>query len=239
MGWGDLANPLKTFLIVFHRLPSHNPAPSRKRQTHGKGFTWSIFFLPFSLTSCCHYPQTPATGPLCQESWTASLRWGPPAFAFILPLPEISPHHPVLNSCLFSTIQLGHLRFYEVVLYPTEQSYHSSYVLPAEHFLKQLIKYINSFILLLLFGVCVCVSLTRQISSSRARDGKLTHLFILTQCLAHKMDSEKVCVRWVEWISHLPTWTKDRNSTPKGIARRLKKGGGVCICIRWSYCLLL
>lgn len=69
------------------------------------------------------------------------------------------------------------------------------------------------------------VSPTGQISSFKDQIWKLIHPLILTQYRAHKMDSERFVHGRQNEISDLPTWTKDKNSTLKGIACHLNGGG--------------
>lgn len=71
------------------------------------------------------------------------------------------------------------------------------------------------------------VSPTGQISSFKDQIWKLIHPLILTQYRAHKMDSERFVHGRQNEISDLPTWTKDKNSTLKGIACHLN-GEGEC-----------
>lgn len=97
------------------------------------------------------------------------------------------------------------------------------------NFLKKTIKYINILIFLLLFVVCVCLSYWAN-KLFQGQIWKLIHTFILTQCLAHKMDSERFVHGRQNEISDLPTWTKDKNSAPKGIACHLNREGE-CTCV--------
>lgn len=121
---------------------------------------------PFSVSpSAATSPTTPATGPLCQESWNY-LTEVRPAFCFCffsirfarcLPTPVIR----ALTSRPISAGQLGRLLFSEVFLYPPGQRYHSSLVLP------HILRYISIFTCLLLF--IMHVSSARLINSLRMR----------------------------------------------------------------------
>lgn len=177
-----------------------------------------IYLLPpFSaLLPAAINPKTPASGPLCQESWTTSLRWGPPsARAFILPLPQISPYH-LYAKILFILHYPARLSFLWSLSLPSWTKlpfiFHSlCWTLKKE---KKSIKYINIIIIFVVIR-CMCMSRNWTDKLFKGQRQKLIHPFILTQCLAHKMDSGKVCAWKMESISDLPTWTKDKDSTWK------------------------
>lgn len=193
--------PLKTLLIVFHRLPVHNPPPSRrKKKTAWQRLHMICLLPPFSASPpAAINPKTLATGPVCQESWTASLRWGPPSV-----LPAISPCHPYAK-ILF----ILHYRARPSSLWSLSLASWTKLLFifcsPCWTFLKkQSIKYINILIFLLLFVVRVCLSYWAN-KLFKGQIWKLIHPFILTQCLAHKMDSERFVHgrQWNQWPTYL------------------------------------
>ena len=125
----------------FHRLPSHNPSPSKTKTKRHFSMPKASHDLSssslFSLTFCCHLPQNPSYWPFMPGKLNCFTEVRPTFhFCFFTPFYPLCLISPpvihVLNFHSVSTVQLCSLVFYEAFLYPPEQSCCSSSVLPAE-----------------------------------------------------------------------------------------------------------